>query len=124
MNAKPANRYLVEWTSWADAKAAAIKRGMPADGSVSDYINFENFDRADECASFKAAVAHARKVLPKDVWHCPRIRRQVLVQNDHDDLGNRVRPTPSYETEATWEVFEDLPDPVEETPDWRDDLAA
>jgi hypothetical protein len=113
-------RYLVEWTPWDAVEAAAIKRGMPADGEVADYVELDDFERTEVRNTFAAAVALARKVLPKDTWNCPRIRRQVLVQNDHDDLGNRVRPMPSFETDATWEVFEDQPNPVESSPDWLD----
>lgn len=83
-------------------------------------MDIDSFERAEVCVSFEAAIAQARKALPEDTWGCPRIRRQILVQNDHDDLGNRVRPMPSFETEATWEVFSDQPDPVEAAPDWRD----
>ena len=118
-----ATRYLVEWTPWAKVKAAAEKRGMPADGEVGDYVDIDAYETSSVLPTFPAAVAFARKVLPDDTWKSTRIRRQVLVQNDHDDLGNRVRPMPSFETEATWEVFADSPDPVEATPDWTD-LAA
>lgn len=114
-------RYLVEWTPWVAVKAAALKRGMPADGSAGDYVEISDFDRGDVFPRFKAAVSFARSVAADDTWNCPRIRRQVLVPNDHDDLGNRVEARPSYETEATWEVFEDQPDPDESSPDWRDE---
>ena len=116
-------RYLVEWTPWADALAEAmadaVRRGLPIAGEV----NLENCDRCDAFHSFSAAVIFARKVLPDDAWRCPRIRRQVMVPNDHDDLGNRVKARPSYETEATWEVLEDQPDPDEKSPDWIEDAA-
>lgn len=113
-------RYLVEWTPWDVVKAAAIKRGMPDDGAAADYVDIDSFERSQVCLSFAAAVTFARKVLPNDTWASPRIRRQALVQNDHDDLGNRVEAMPSFETDATWEVFEDEPDPQEAAPDWRD----
>ena len=113
-------RYLVEWTPWAAVKAAAVKRGMPADGEAGDYVNFEDFDRSEALPTFVKALAFARGVLPEDTWGCPRIRRQILVLNDHDDLGNRVPSCPSYETEATWEIFKDEADPVEDKPDWLD----
>jgi hypothetical protein len=115
---KPDKYYLVEWTCWPDAEAAAVKRGMPANGSLSDYVHLEDYERSYESSTFDEAVAIARRVLPDDAWNCPRIRRRVLVPNDHDDLGNRVRPLPSYETEATWEVFDGQPDPIEANPDW------
>lgn len=113
-------RYAVEWTPWADVKAAAVKRGMPADGEAGDYVCIDDFERTDTFPTFDKAVKFARSIITKDTWNCPRIRRQVLVENDQDDLGNRVTAMPSYETEATWEVFEDQPDPVEDAPDWRD----
>ena len=113
-------RYLVEWTPWDRVKAEAVKRGMPADGEVGDYVCIDAYERNRAFPSFSLARVFARKVLPNDTWSCPRIRRQVLVPNDHDDLGNRVEPMPTFETEATWEVFEDRPDPVEASPDWRD----
>lgn len=114
------NLYLVEWTPWATVKAAACRAGMPDGGEVGDYVCFDDFTCSDEFSTFERAVVHARKVLPLDTWKCPRIRRQVLVKNDRDDLGNRVKAMPSFETEATWEISEDQPDPVEEAPDWLD----
>lgn len=111
-------RYQVEWTPWADVHAAAVRRGMPPDGEVSDYVAIESFDRGRVFPNFGLALAFAKKVVPDDTWHCPRIRRQFLAPNDHDDLGNRVEPMPSWENEATWEVFEDAPAPVESAPDW------
>lgn len=103
-------RYLVEWTPWADVLAAALKAGMAAGGEVSDFVDIDHF----ETSRVFRSLAHARsfaKDIASDTWNCPRIRRQVWVQNDHDDLGNRVSPRPDWETEATWEVFDDT-DPL------------
>ena len=116
-------RYLVEWTPWDAVKAAAVKHGMPEDGSAADYVCMDDFTQADVFLTFAKAVHFARSIIGKDTWNCPRIRRQVLVSNDHDDLGNRVKAMPAYETDATWEVFEDQPDPVEANPDWLDEAA-
>ena len=111
-------RYLVEWTPWSEVTAAAIKRGMPDDGEPGDYVDFASFERGEVCETFESAIACARRVLLLDAWKCPRIRRQILVPNDTDDLGNRVTPMPTFETEATWEVSAGDPDPREEEPDW------
>lgn len=110
-------RYLVEWTPWETALAAARKAGMPADGEASDYVTFDDYETARAFPTFPLALAYARKVEPADTWRCPRIRRQYLAANDTDDLGNRVRPMPDWETEATWEVMSDYV-PVESSPDY------
>lgn len=120
---KQAKRYVVEWTPWSEVRAAAVKNGMPEGGEVSDYVAIENFAHERTFPSFGLAVRFARAVIEADTWHCPRIYRQVLVQNDHDDLGRRVKPMPSFETDATWEVFADEPDPTEAAPHWLDEAA-
>jgi hypothetical protein len=122
MTTAATKRYLVEWTPWDAVKAAAVKRGMPADGEVADYVEIDDYQTERVFSTFAAAMKFASSVAEADTWRCPRIRRQVLVQNDHDDLGNRVEPMPSFETEATWEMI-DGSEPVEEQPDWLDDAA-
>lgn len=111
-------RYSVEWTCWADAEIAAKRAGMKAGGEIADFVYLGEFDRDRVFPSFALAAAFAKKVRPQDVWNCPRVRRQQLVENDHDDLGNSVQPMPSFETDATWEIFEDGPTPSESAPDW------
>ena len=112
-SSKAAKRYLVEWTPWDAVKAAAVKRGMPGDGEVGDYVCMDDFTVDRIFPTFAKALQFARSIIAKDTWNCPRIRRQVLVPNDHDDLGNRVKAMPSYETDANWEVLIDQPDPIE-----------
>jgi hypothetical protein len=116
MNTAAAKRYLVEWTPWDVVKAAAVKRGMPADGEVSDYVELDDYLKTETFSTFAKAVKFARSVIEKDTWRCPRVCRQVLVQNDHDDLGNRIEAMPSFETEATWEQFDNV-DLTERLPD-------
>lgn len=120
---KATKRYLVEWTPWDLVKAAAIKRGMPADGEVADYVTIDEYERNDGFGTFTEALSFARSVVEKDTWRCPRIRRQIIVPNDHDDLGNRVKAMPTFETDATWELIEGGADIDEATPDWRDEAA-
>lgn len=116
-------RFVVEWTPWDAVKGAAVKRGMPEDGSPGDYIEVSDFDLIRAFPSFGLALRFAKQVRPEDTWNCPRIRRQFLNPNDHDDLGNRTDPHPEWETEATWEVFEDAADPIEAKPDWLEGAA-
>ena len=115
----PSNtRYLVEWTPWADVHAAARQRGMALGGDVGDFVDIDEFEVTRSFRSLALAAAFAKDVVEPDTWHCPRIRRQIVIANDHDDLGNRVPARPDWETDATWEVFSDSPAPVESKPDW------
>jgi hypothetical protein len=110
--------YLVEWTPWKAVRAAAMAEGWNPDegtASAADFVEIEDHTIHEEFPTFAAALRRARMVEIHDTWNCPRILRQVLLQNDHDDLGNTVEAMPSFETDAMWEVAEDT-DPVEAEP--------
>lgn len=119
--AKTEKRYLVDWTSWSEAKAAAEAQGWTEADSVLDFIEADDFSYRMVFPTFGAAVSFAAAVRPQDMWNCPRIRRQLLV-NDRDDLGNRFR-SKSWEEDAMWEVAKD-DTPVEASPAQTFDLAA
>lgn len=121
----PGTRYIVEWTPWADVHAAAVKAGMVNDEEVSDYVEIDHFEISKAFSSLARAASFASVILTADTWRCPRIRRQVWVQNDHDDLGNRVSARPDWQTEATWEVFDDtdIATITDESPHWTDDAS-
>lgn len=119
-------RYLVEWTPWSEVHAAALKAGMvEGTDSASDFVEIDDFEVSRVFPSLALARSFAKDMLPVDTWSCPRIRRQAWVQNDHDDLGNRVDARPSWETEATWEVFDDtdILTIIDTKPDWTDEAA-
>ena len=113
-------RYIVEWTPWADVYAAAAKCGMSSTGDPLDYVDPDDFEVTQPFESLSLAAHYAVNVVAFDAWHCPRIRRQVWVPNDHDDLGNRVSPRPDWSSEATWEVFDntDVNALTDDKPDW------
>jgi hypothetical protein len=114
------HRYIVEWTPWADVYAAAAKAGMSSTGEPLDFVDPDDFEVAQPFNSLSLAARYASKVVASDTWHCPRIRRQVWVPNDHDDLGNPVSPRPDWVSEATWEVFDDtdVNALTDDKPDW------
>lgn len=113
-------RFVVEWTPWADVKAAAEAKGWTDKDSAADFVEISDFERGRTFPSFAPAVAFARSVAEADTWRCPRIRREVLTKHDTDDLGRKVDASETWDTDATWEVFSDEADPTEDAPAWRD----
>lgn len=115
-------QYLVEWISWSEAKAKAIKLGMPEDGEVTDYCERDDFERERAFSSFKAAIDFAVKIGADDWYGAAQVYRQFL-DYDRDETG-RVYAERRWFSEAGWDVIPDSPPIDEAAPDFMPELVA